>query len=113
MRISTSGEPPGADGMMKRIGFSGYAAWAENASAGPAASCRGKMRVRRMCSTSVAPAAELRRYARAMRATFVLLLLIVAACSYFQDPSQEEATIVKPGNFTVGSGVIDSVGVLT
>ena len=48
-----------------------------------------------------------------MRATFVLLLLIVAACSYFQDPSQEEATIVKPGNFTVGSGVIDSVGVLT
>jgi len=48
-----------------------------------------------------------------MRATFVLLVLIVAACSYFQDPSQEEATIVKPGNFTVGSGVIDSVGVLT
>ncbi|MBW8907144.1 MAG: hypothetical protein JF611_16035, partial [Betaproteobacteria bacterium] len=48
-----------------------------------------------------------------MRATFVLLVLIVAACSYFQDPSQEEATIVKPGNFTAGSGVIDSVGVLT
>src|SRR5438067_5613805 len=33
MRISTSGEPPGADGMMKRIGFSGYAAWAGKASA--------------------------------------------------------------------------------
>ena len=33
MRISTSGEPPGAEGMMKRTGFSGYTACAENASA--------------------------------------------------------------------------------
>ena len=62
---------------------------------------------------SVAPAAELRRYARAVRATFVLSVLVLAACSYFQDPSQEEATIVKPGNFITGSGVIDSVAVLT
>src|SRR5690349_5637846 len=34
MRISTSGEPPGADGITKWIGFSGYAAaaWAASAS---------------------------------------------------------------------------------
>src|SRR5438045_7921526 len=33
MRISTSGEPPGAEGITKRIGFSGYAALAGAASA--------------------------------------------------------------------------------
>jgi hypothetical protein len=55
----------------------------------------------------------LRRYARAMRATFIALALVLAACSYFQDPSQEEGTIVAPGNFMAGSGVIDAVGVLT
>src|SRR5258708_29174545 len=31
IRISTSGEPPGADGTMTRIGFSGYAACAKRA----------------------------------------------------------------------------------
>ena len=45
-----------------------------------------------------------------MRACFAVLLL--AACSYFQDPAHEEATIVGPGHFLAGSGVIDSVGVL-
>jgi len=48
-----------------------------------------------------------------MRASFIAFTLIVAACSYFQDASQEEATIVAPGNFRAGSGVIESVGVLT
>ena len=62
---------------------------------------------------SLAPAIGLRRYARVMRATFIVLALALAACSYFQDPAQEEATIFAPGNFKAGSGVIDSVGVLT
>jgi hypothetical protein len=48
-----------------------------------------------------------------MRAIFVALALALAGCSYFQDPSQEEATIVAPGNFKAGSGIIESVGVLT
>ena len=48
-----------------------------------------------------------------MRSYMALLFAaITAGCSYFQDPSQAEATIVAPGNFQAGSGVIDSVGVL-
>jgi hypothetical protein len=48
-----------------------------------------------------------------MRSRFAALLLsLVTACSYFQDPAQEEATIVAPGHFLAGSGVIDAVGVL-
>ncbi|MFN2646095.1 MAG: hypothetical protein ABR570_13990 [Burkholderiales bacterium] len=43
---------------------------------------------------------------------FVLLVTFLAACSYYQDPSQAEANIVRPGNFTAGSGVVESVGVL-
>src|SRR5437660_136302 len=43
MRISTSGEPPGADGMMKRIGFSGYAALAAAASTSKRAATSGRM----------------------------------------------------------------------
>ena len=39
-------------------------------------------------------------------------ILLVASCSYVQDPSQLEATIVRPGNFTAGSGVIQAVSVL-
>jgi hypothetical protein len=38
--------------------------------------------------------------------------LLIAGCSYYQDPSDLEATIVAPGNFKAGSGVIESVGVL-
>jgi hypothetical protein len=47
-----------------------------------------------------------------MRVARLFAALIVAGCSYFQDPAQEEATIVAPGHFLAGSGVIDSVGVL-
>src|SRR5919108_3456199 len=42
MRISTSGEPPGADGMTKRIGFSGYAAAAWAASDSNSAARSGR-----------------------------------------------------------------------
>jgi hypothetical protein len=50
-----------------------------------------------------------------MQARLFLLALSLAltACSYFQDASQIEGTIVAPGNFKAGSGVITSVGVLT
>jgi hypothetical protein len=41
-----------------------------------------------------------------------LILLVVAGCSYVQDPTQLEATIVAPGNFKAGSGVIEAVSVL-
>ena len=37
---------------------------------------------------------------------------MLAACSYFQDPGQVEGTIIAPGNFKAGSGVITGVGVL-
>jgi hypothetical protein len=47
-----------------------------------------------------------------MRLRSLLPLVLLAACSYFQDASQEEATIVRPGNFQAGSGVVESVGVL-
>lgn len=40
------------------------------------------------------------------------LLLLLAACTYYSDPSQEEAHIVAPGNFKAGSGEIYQVGVL-
>jgi len=39
-------------------------------------------------------------------------LIALAACSYFQDPSQREGNILSPGNFRAGSGVIQSIGVL-
>jgi len=42
----------------------------------------------------------------------LLLLAVLVGCSYFQDPTQEEATIVAPGHFQAGAGVIDAVGVL-
>lgn len=41
-----------------------------------------------------------------------LVLVVIAGCSYVDDPSQLEATIVAPGNFKAGSGVIEAVGVL-
>ena len=47
-----------------------------------------------------------------MRFRTLVPLLFLAACSYFQDAGQEEATIVRPGNFVAGSGVIEQVGVL-
>ena len=45
-----------------------------------------------------------------MRAAALVLLL--AACTYYGDPSLEEVHIVAPGNFSKGSGVVTSVGVL-
>ena len=47
-----------------------------------------------------------------MKTTLAALVLVLAACSYYQDPSQVEGTIVAPGNFKAGSGVITGVGVL-
>jgi hypothetical protein len=48
-----------------------------------------------------------------MRIRIVLAtLFLVAGCSYVTDPTQLEATIVAPGNFKAGSGVIDAVSVL-
>ena len=51
----------------------------------------------------------------AMQARFLIALALgaSAACSYFQDTAQEEAIIVRPGNFKKGSGVITAVSVLT
>jgi hypothetical protein len=51
---------------------------------------------------------------RAMQARLLVAIALVAhgACSYFQDTGQEEATIVRPGNFRKGSGVITAVSVL-
>jgi hypothetical protein len=45
-----------------------------------------------------------------MRAAVLVLLL--SACTYYSDPAQEEVHIIAPGNFTKGSGVVTSVGVL-
>jgi hypothetical protein len=48
-----------------------------------------------------------------MRIRAPLLLSLLVACSYVQDESLLEGNIVRPGNFKAGSGVIQSVGVLT
>jgi len=52
---------------------------------------------------------------RAMQARLLIAIALVAigACSYFKDAAQEEAIIVRPGNFKAGSGVITAVAVLT
>ena len=51
---------------------------------------------------------------RAMQARLLIAIALAAlgACSYFQDTGQEEATVVRPGNFRKGSGVITAVSVL-
>jgi hypothetical protein len=51
---------------------------------------------------------------RAMQARLLIAIALAAlgACSYFQDTGQQEATIVRPGNFRKGSGVITAVSVL-
>jgi len=41
-----------------------------------------------------------------------LLLLALAGCTYLTDPAQNESTIVTPGNFRAGSGVIQSIAVV-
>lgn len=47
-----------------------------------------------------------------VRTLLLSAVVALAGCSHWQDPSQAEASIVGPGNFKAGSGVIDSVGVL-
>jgi len=44
-----------------------------------------------------------------MAAAFLLLL---AACTIYGDPEQNEANIISPGNFKAGSGQIYQVGAL-
>ena len=51
------------------------------------------------------------RYALPMKKAFATLALIVAACSSY-DSSNIEGTIVKPGNFIAGSGVVVGVAVV-
>ena len=41
-----------------------------------------------------------------------LLLSLLIGCTTGAEPGLLEATIVAPGNFIAGSGIIDSVGVL-
>jgi hypothetical protein len=47
-----------------------------------------------------------------MQVRAVALLLILTACSAYQGGASREGTIVSPGNFRAGSGVISSVAVL-
>ena len=47
-----------------------------------------------------------------MQIRILLASLLLAGCSYVTDPTQLEATIVAPGHFKAGSGVIDAVSVL-
>ena len=47
-----------------------------------------------------------------MQIRILLASLLLAGCSYVSDPTQLEATIVAPGHFKAGSGVIDAVAVL-
>ncbi len=47
-----------------------------------------------------------------MKHAIALLALLVAACSYYQRPSDAEASIVRPGAFIPGSGVITQISVL-
>jgi hypothetical protein len=41
-----------------------------------------------------------------------LFLLALAGCTYATDPAQNESTIVTPGNFRAGSGVIENIAVV-
>jgi hypothetical protein len=48
-----------------------------------------------------------------MRITILLTsFLLVAGCSYVHDDADLEATIIAPGNFKAGSGVVEGVSVL-
>ena len=47
-----------------------------------------------------------------MQIRILLASLLLAGCSYVSDSTQLEATIVAPGHFKAGSGVIDAVSVL-
>ena len=47
-----------------------------------------------------------------MKKALALFALLLAACSYYQRPSDAEAAIVRPGSFIPGSGVITAIAVL-
>jgi len=47
-----------------------------------------------------------------MKNALILLALLTTACSYYQQPSDAEAEIVRPGAFIPGSGVITQISVL-
>ena len=47
------------------------------------------------------------RYAVAIAA-----LVLLAGCTYTRNPSGEEATVVRPGNFIAGPGTIVAISVL-
>ena len=51
------------------------------------------------------------RYALPMKKLMAAAALAVAACSSY-DSSNVEGTIVRPGNFIAGSGIVTGVGVL-
>jgi hypothetical protein len=44
--------------------------------------------------------------------TIAALAFVAAACSYTRNPSSEEATVVRPGNFFAGTGTIVAISVL-
>lgn len=41
-----------------------------------------------------------------------IFLSALAGCTYVTDPAQNESSIVTPGNFRAGSGVIQSIAVV-
>jgi hypothetical protein len=47
-----------------------------------------------------------------MQVRILLASLLLAGCTYVQDQTELEATIVAPGYFKAGSGVIEAVSVL-
>jgi hypothetical protein len=47
-----------------------------------------------------------------MRFARVVLLSILAGCTSVSDPAMNESRIITPGNFTAGSGVIESIAVV-
>ena len=51
------------------------------------------------------------RYALPMKKLLAAALLAVTACSSY-DSTNIEGTIVRPGNFIAGSGIVTGVGVL-
>jgi hypothetical protein len=46
------------------------------------------------------------------KALGVFALMMASACSYYQNPSDADAAIVRPGSFKAGSGVISAISVL-
>ena len=47
-----------------------------------------------------------------MRRALPYLFLLLAGCTSVSDPAMNESRIVTPGNFTAGSGVIESIAVV-